>query len=109
MLAADGHHLILWSIRHGKELDEAVQFCRANGIEFYAINANYPDENYDGTFSRKVNADIFIDDRNIGGHLGWGEIYQEITKLSPSPNGFQSVKKSQLKNEGSFLKRFFNI
>ena len=31
-------------LRNGKELDEAVEFCRNNGIEFYAINKNYPEE-----------------------------------------------------------------
>jgi len=27
-----------------------------------------------------VNADVFIDDRNVGGLLGWGEIYQQLLK-----------------------------
>lgn len=43
------------------------------------MNKNYPEEVYEGKVSRKINADIFIDDRNIGGMLGWGEIYKMIT------------------------------
>jgi hydroxymethylpyrimidine pyrophosphatase-like HAD family hydrolase len=38
-----GALLILWTIRTGTELDEAVEYCRANGIEFYAVNRNYPE------------------------------------------------------------------
>ena len=73
------HQLILWTYRSGKELDEAVEYCRQNGIEFYAVNKSYPEEEFDEDFaSRKIEADIFIDDRNIGGMLGWGEIYQLI-------------------------------
>jgi len=73
------HQLVLWTYRSGRELDEAVEFCRENGIEFYAINASYPEEEFDEDFSsRKIEADIFIDDRNIGGLPPWGEIYQMI-------------------------------
>lgn len=78
-LQDDGHRLILWTYRNGSRLDEAVEFCKKNGIEFYAVNKNYPEEVFEGRISRKINADIFIDDRNIGGMLGWGEIYRLIT------------------------------
>ncbi|MEZ5070588.1 MAG: hypothetical protein R2751_06405 [Bacteroidales bacterium] len=73
------HQLILWTYRAGKELDEAVEYCRQNGVEFYAVNKSYPEEVFDEEMSsRKIEADIFIDDRNIGGMYGWGEIYQMI-------------------------------
>ena len=77
------HQLILWTIRTGKELDEALEFCRERGIEFYAVNCSYPEEKFDAKDSRKINADIFIDDRNIGGLPGWGEIWQ---MLNPGEN-----------------------
>tara|TARA_R110002073_G_scaffold279026_1_gene443236 strand:- start:533035 stop:533442 length:408 start_codon:yes stop_codon:yes gene_type:complete len=77
-LKKDGHRLILWTYRNGARLQEAVDFCQKNGIEFYAVNKNYPEEIYEGKVSRKINADIFIDDRNIGGMMGWGEIYKKI-------------------------------
>jgi hypothetical protein len=78
-LQEQGHQLILWTFRSGKELDEAVEYCRRNGVEFYAINASYPEEEFDEDYdSRKIDADIFIDDRNIGGLPSWGEIYQMI-------------------------------
>ncbi|WP_299396167.1 BT0820 family HAD-type phosphatase [uncultured Gelidibacter sp.] len=83
-LQEDGHRLILWTYRYGKSLDEAVAFCKENGITFYAVNSSFPEEQFDNTKSRKINADLFIDDRNIGGVLGWGEIYQMITKEEPN-------------------------
>ena len=76
------HQLILWTYRSGKELDDAVDYCRQNGVEFYAVNASYPEEEFDEDFaSRKIDADIFIDDRNIGGLIPWGEIYQMINPI----------------------------
>lgn len=78
-LQGKGHKLILWTYRAGKELDEAVEYCRENGIEFYSVNKSYPEEVLDErTVSRKINADLFIDDRNVGGFPGWGEIFQMI-------------------------------
>ena len=78
------HRLILWTYRSGKSLDQAVAFCKKNGIEFYAINKSYAEEVLDDTKSRKIYADLFIDDRNIGGVLGWGEVYQMITNEIPN-------------------------
>ncbi|MDG1714696.1 BT0820 family HAD-type phosphatase [Lacinutrix sp.] len=91
-LQADGHRLILWTYRHGKKLDEAVAFCKNNGVEFYAVNRSFPEENTVDNVSRKIHADLFIDDRNIGGILGWGEIYQMLTNETPQPN--QKKKKN---------------
>jgi len=73
-----GVSLILWTFRAGKELEEAVEFCKKNGIEFYAVNKNYPEEIFDDSISRKINADIYIDDRNIGGFPGWSAIWQML-------------------------------
>ncbi|MDD2305478.1 MAG: hydrolase [Prolixibacteraceae bacterium] len=85
---ANGHRLILWSHRAGKKLDEAVEFCLSNGIEFYAVNKNYPEEVWDVNDSRKILADIYIDDRNIGGLPSWIEIFELICpedKAIPTP------------------------
>ena len=82
-LQQDGHRLILWTYRSGDKLQESVDFCRENGIEFYAVNASFPEEKFDNSRSRKIHADLFIDDRNIGGILGWGEVYQLITNEKP--------------------------
>jgi hypothetical protein len=73
-----GARLILWTFRVGAELEAAVEFCRKNGIEFYAVNKNYPEEILDETVSRKIDADIYIDDKNVGGFPGWSEVWQMI-------------------------------
>lgn len=88
-LQQDGHRLILWTYRSGVKLNEAVKFCEDNDIVFYAVNKSFPEEQFDYTKSRKIYADLFIDDRNIGGVLGWGEIYQMITKEEPNPAAFK--------------------
>lgn len=82
MLIADRHKLILWSVREGKLLEEAVEWCRERGVEFYAVNKDYPEEDLSKNqhFSRKIKADVWIDDRNIGGLPDWGTIYQMISE-----------------------------
>ena len=91
-LQQDGHRLILWTYRCNKRLDEAVLFCKENGIEFYAVNKSFPEEDFNGDVSRKIMADLFIDDRNIGGVYGWGEIYQMLTNMKPEINQLQKRK-----------------
>lgn len=79
MLIKDGHRLILWTVREGSLQDEAVEWCRERGVEFYAVNRDYPEEEatHKG-FSRKLKADLFIDDRNLGGLPDWGDIYRMV-------------------------------
>lgn len=80
-LIKDGHRLILWSVREGQLLQDAVDWCHERGVDFYAVNKDYPEENgrqSNSSFSRKIKADMFIDDRNIGGLPDWGQIYQMI-------------------------------
>ncbi len=77
-LEKKGARLILWTFRTGRELDEAVEYCRRNGIEFYSVNKSYPEEIVDDSVSRKIDADIYIDDKNIGGFPGWSEVWQLI-------------------------------
>lgn len=82
-LQKKGHRLILWTYRHGKKLDEAVEFCKQKGIEFYAINKSFPEEKLGGKMSRKIHADIFIDDRNFGDLPDWTKIYNTILEDAP--------------------------
>lgn len=97
MLMNDRHKLILWSVREGKLLEEAVEWCRQRGVEFYAINKDYPEEDLSKSqnFSRKIKADVWIDDRNIGGLPDWGTIYQMITERKT----YEQVLTEQLMSE----------
>lgn len=82
MLIKDHHRLILWSVREGDLLQEAIDWCHERGVDFWAVNRDYPEEeeNKNNHFSRKIKADYFIDDRNIGGLPDWGQIYRMITE-----------------------------
>ena len=66
-------------MRRGPLLEEAVKWCRERGVEFYAVNKNFPEENVaDGKGYCKLDAELFIDDRNIGGIPDWGMIYDMV-------------------------------
>ena len=109
-LQSKGHKLILWTIRTGELLNDAVNYCKTNGVEFYAVNKNYPEEILDEKTSRKLNADIFIDDRSIGGFIGWSEVWQA---LHPEGGDFlHQLKNAEAhnnykKNEDSIFKKLF--
>lgn len=84
-LQADHHQLILWTVREGKLLREAVEYCRSNGIVFSAVNSNIVPVSQEKMLCpsghcKKVIADLFIDDRNVGGLPDWGLIYKMITE-----------------------------
>jgi hydroxymethylpyrimidine pyrophosphatase-like HAD family hydrolase len=109
-LQQKGHKLILWTIRTGDLLQDAVNYCKENGVEFYAVNKNYPEEELDAKTSRKLNADIFIDDRVVGGFIGWSEVWQA---LHPEGGEFSHQLKNAeahnnfKKNDSSFFKKLF--
>ena len=87
------YQLILWTVREGKELDEALDYCRNRGLEFYAVNSNYPEEEPKHKEPRKLKADLFLDDRNLGGLPDWGIIYRMIVSgksLEPITNEIHS-------------------
>lgn len=77
-LQKKGHRIILWTRRYGDLLDEVVDFCRERGVEFYAVNRSFPEEKDDFSAGRKISADIYIDDCNLGGLPSWGEIFRII-------------------------------
>ena len=106
-LQQEKHRLILWSVREGALLDEAVEWCKSRGLEFYAVNKDYPEEQkgHQG-FSRKLKADMFIDDRNLGGLPDWGVIYEMIKEKKTfadiySQNGEE--EKTSLKKKKRWL------
>ena len=104
-----GHRLILWTFRDGKTLDEAITFCKEKGIEFYAVNKSFPEEDFDLSISRKISADMFIDDRNVGGFPGWSEVWQ---MLHPESGEFYHQLKNKeahynFSEKKSLIKRIF--
>lgn len=102
-----GFVLILWTVRTGKLLDEAVEFCRQNGVEFYAVNRNHPEEFPDPETPRKLDVDVFIDDRNLGGFPGWDKVFSMLCPNEPYEVSQKKVLK-QYKTK-SFVRRIFGI
>ncbi len=98
-LAAQGNRIILWTARDGELLEDAVEFCRKRGFEFYAVNSNYPSGALFGDSREtpsKVIADVYIDDRNLGGIPDWTTIYQML-----------SNEKSPRRHKRGFLRKIF--
>jgi len=77
----DGHQIIIWTCRGGQNLYLAEQFIEDHNIPYDRIN-----DNVDGFYdkfkhnTRKVHADIYIDDNQIGGIPSWKEMYELIKK-----------------------------
>lgn len=103
MLIADGHRIILWSVREGELLEEAVRWCEERGVRLYCANRDFPEEDVEkcNGYSRKLKVDLFIDDRNIGGLPSWGEIYKMISENTT----YESLLSDRLNPELSSAKK----
>lgn len=83
-LHREGYKIVINTCRTGPHEDDARMCLINNGIPFDTLNENtaesiaqYPEE------SRKLSADLYIDDRNLGGIPDdWEEIYYLITKAN---------------------------
>ena len=63
-LIEQDHQLILWTMRSGNTLDEAVAYCAEQGIFFLGVNSN-PNQS-EWTSSPKQYAHLYIDDAALG-------------------------------------------
>lgn len=79
-LKRDGHEIVINTCRAGDLALAAVNFLLSQGVPFDRINANNPRNiAFYGSDTRKIFADCYIDDRNVGGLPDWATIYQWIT------------------------------
>ena len=169
-LQKEHHILILWTVREGKLLQDAIDFCRERGLEFYAVNSNYPGEKRDATTAttdslspseapaelrhpspvregdnaserlssstageispsltgegcqgtvgspdgerlipscRKLTADYYIDDRNIGKLPDWGVIYDIVHNHRSFESYYQQLFSQAAPEKKSFFARLF--
>lgn len=108
LLQEERHRLVLWTVREGDLLDEAVEFCRQRGLEFYAVNANFPEEapKSGTTACRKLKADLYIDDRNVGALPDWGVIYELVHRRCSYARYMREVyQPPHMEEKPSFWKR----
>lgn len=80
----EGHDIIINTCRAGIFEGNVYTFLKDNGIKYSYINSNLPrDIEKFGQDCRKISADIYIDDKNIGGIPTWLEIYEIIDNYEP--------------------------
>ena len=63
-LVSNGHKLILYTMRSGKELEDAIRWFKDNNIELYASQKNPTQHKW--TDSPKCYAQLYIDDAALG-------------------------------------------
>lgn len=68
----NGIKIIIWTCRTGEQADQAKKYLIDNKIPFDYFNENAPEriKKY-GNDSRKISADVYIDDRNVGWLEQW--------------------------------------
>jgi len=82
-LQGEGAYLVLWTLREGARLHEAIAFCDHNDFKFNSVNEiplelDYRKSNKE--IRRKPDAHHFIDDRNVGGFPGWDFVEKALIK-----------------------------
>jgi hydroxymethylpyrimidine pyrophosphatase-like HAD family hydrolase len=61
----DKYIFILYTMRHGTDLEQAISFLQLYDIEFDYINENVPELVAKFGDTRKIYADYYIDDKNL--------------------------------------------
>ena len=93
-LQAEGHKLIIWTCRvwadywgpdSGKGF--VTDWCRHHGLNDVLINENRPErlKVFYGNEARKISADVYIDDKNLGGFPGWDKALEIIRGMDKGP------------------------
>lgn len=105
-LIEERHQLVLWTVRRGKLLQEAVDWCKERGIEFYAVNKNFPEEEVENEKGYcKIDAELFIDDRNLGGLPDWGSIYKMIKERKNWDDIYSEQPEEPVKKKRGWFRR----
>lgn len=63
-LTEQGHQLILYTMRSGKELQDAVEWFKERDLPLWGVNQNPEQKKW--TSSPKVYAELYIDDAALG-------------------------------------------
>jgi len=82
----DGYTIIIWSCRNGIHKARAIEFLVKSGIKFHRFNESCPVNlsEHKGVDTRKVYANLYIDDRMLFKLPTWDEIYWIVRDLVPT-------------------------
>lgn len=88
-LKDDGHYLVLWTCRESEFLIDAINWMLEKGIPFDRVNDHEPKNKAEfGGTTRKIYADLYIDDKQVGGLPNWAEIYRYVLNENYIDTGF---------------------
>lgn len=74
-----GVYIVIWTCRSGDLQTQMVNWLLENHIPFDRVNDNRPSSiEYFQNNSRKIHADLYIDDRQVGGLPAWSDIYNHV-------------------------------
>lgn len=82
-----GIRLILWTMRTGDSLADALEFCAKRGITFWGVNENPAQVIYPHPASGKCYSDILIDDTALGcpldeeGAVNWAKAGPMVSEM----------------------------
>lgn len=81
-LKYDGHHIIIWTCREGDDVCCKIPtWLKEHNIPWDQINEHHPEIlDFYVKDTRKILADIYIDDKNLGGLPPWDQMYDLINK-----------------------------
>ena len=77
-LRGDGHYIIINTCRNGETLIDAINFLLEKRIPFDRVNDNHPGKTAEYGATRKVYADLYIDDHNYGHEIDWAVIEKKL-------------------------------
>ena len=78
----EGYGVVINTCREGVALAKAIVWLNNHGINYHYVNCNFPHiiQSY-GADCRKISADVYIDDKCIGGLPNWIGIYSKLTGI----------------------------
>ena len=90
-LVADGHLLILWTMRSGRFLGDANDWFKDRGIPLFGSQKNPTQDRW--TSSPKCHADVYIDDAALGAPMihpegftrpciNWGAVSRKLLHVT---------------------------
>ena len=81
-LSKEGVTWILNTCRVDEYLMDAVMFCVEHKLPITKTNRNWPERiAMFGGDCRKISADVYVDDKNLGGFPGWLAVEKEILMM----------------------------